>query len=41
MVCDAHLFLLQFHTGSFGASWQGKMVLLFSVQQGIGRLSMG
>jgi hypothetical protein len=41
VVYDAHLFLLQFHTGSFGVSWWGEMVLLFSVQHGTGRLSVG
>jgi hypothetical protein len=29
MVCDTHLFVLQFHTNSFGADWQGEVVLLF------------
>jgi hypothetical protein len=24
MAHDVHLFLLQFHTGSFGARWQGR-----------------
>jgi hypothetical protein len=41
MVCDANLYLLQFHTGSFRASWQVEMALLFSVWHGIGMLSMG
>jgi hypothetical protein len=27
VVCDAHLYLLHFHTGSFGASSSGEMVL--------------
>jgi hypothetical protein len=39
--CDAYLFLLKFHAGSFVASWEAEMALLFSVQHGIGRLSMG
>jgi hypothetical protein len=34
VVCDAHVFLLQFHVGSFVANWQGEMALLFSVWQG-------
>jgi hypothetical protein len=29
VVCDAHLFILQFHTGSFGASWQEEIAVLF------------
>jgi hypothetical protein len=37
---DAHLFLLQFHTGSFVSRWWGEMALLFSVLR-IRRLSMG
>jgi hypothetical protein len=41
MVCDAHMYLLQFHAGSFGAGSWGKVVLLFSMQHGVGRLSMG
>jgi hypothetical protein len=41
MVYDARLSLLQFHTGSFGASWQGEMASMFSVLLGIRRLSMG
>jgi hypothetical protein len=28
-VCDAHLFLLQFHAGSFGSGWWGEMALIF------------
>jgi hypothetical protein len=40
LVHDAHLFLLQFHTVSFGAGWQGEIALLFSVQHSIGNLSM-
>jgi hypothetical protein len=28
VVCNAHLYLLQFHAGRFGASCQGEMVLL-------------
>jgi hypothetical protein len=38
---DAYLFLLQFHAGHFVASWLREMVLLFSVQCSIGRLSKG
>jgi hypothetical protein len=30
VVHDAHLYLLEFHAGSFGASWQVEMVLFFS-----------
>jgi hypothetical protein len=41
VVCDAHLFLLQFHAGSFVVSWWGEMALLISVQCGVGRLSLG
>jgi hypothetical protein len=41
MVHEAHLFLLQFHAGSFRACLQGEMMPLFSVQRNIGRLSMG
>jgi hypothetical protein len=41
MVCDAHLFILQIHASSFGASKWGEMAPLFSVQCGKGRLSMG
>jgi hypothetical protein len=40
MVCDAHLYLVQFLTGHFGASCQGEMVPLFSVRHGIGRLGI-
>jgi hypothetical protein len=40
-VHDAHLFILQFNASSFGVGWWGEMALLFSVQCGIGRLSMG
>jgi hypothetical protein len=29
VVCDAHLFILQFHVSSFGASLWGKMALFF------------
>jgi hypothetical protein len=29
MVCDAHLFILQFHTSSFGAGWKEEVALLF------------
>jgi hypothetical protein len=29
VVHDAHMFVLQFHAGSFGASWWGEMALLF------------
>jgi hypothetical protein len=39
VVCDAYLFLLQFHTGGFVSSCQGEMALLFSVWHGLGRLS--
>jgi hypothetical protein len=39
MVCDAHLLILQIHMNSFGAG-QVKVMLLFSVWHGIGRLSM-
>jgi hypothetical protein len=31
VVHDAHLFLLQFHAGSFVASWQGERAQFFSV----------
>jgi hypothetical protein len=41
MVLDAHLYLLQFNAGSFGASYQGEMVWLFSVWCGIERLFKG
>jgi hypothetical protein len=41
LVCNAHLFFLQFHASSFEASWQGEIGLLFSVLCKIGRLSMG
>jgi hypothetical protein len=41
VVHDAHLYLLQFHTDSFGASWWVEMVLFFSVRHGMGRLSIG
>jgi hypothetical protein len=41
VVCDDYLFLLQSHTGNFGASWWGEMVMLFLVWHGIGRLSTG
>jgi hypothetical protein len=41
VVCDAYLFILQFHASSFGASWRREMVPLFSVQCSIGRFSMG
>jgi hypothetical protein len=38
---DAHLFVRQIHSSSFGASQQGEMALLLSVQHSVGRLSMG
>jgi hypothetical protein len=41
VVCDASLFILQFHASHSGAGQQGEMVPLFSVQRGIRRLSMG
>jgi hypothetical protein len=41
MVHDAHLFVLQIHANSFGASWQGEMMPFFSVQHSIRRFSMG
>jgi hypothetical protein len=41
VVHNVHLFILQIHACSFGASWQGEMVLFFSVQHSIGRLYMG
>jgi hypothetical protein len=41
MVHDVYLLLLQFHTGSFVASWWGEMALLFSLQHGVGKLSNG
>jgi hypothetical protein len=41
MVHDAHLYLLQFHAGSFRTSSWGRKALLFSVHLGIGKLSMG
>jgi hypothetical protein len=41
VVHDAFLFFLHFHTGSFGARRQGKMLPLFSFWHDIGRLSMG
>jgi hypothetical protein len=33
VVHDAHLFLLQFHSGSFVASWWGEMAVVFSAVQ--------
>jgi hypothetical protein len=41
LVCDASLFIMQFHTSSFGTSWQGEMALLFSMQHGVEKLSTG
>jgi hypothetical protein len=41
VVPDAHLFILLIHTSSFRAGCPKRMVLLFSVQSCIGRLSMG
>jgi hypothetical protein len=41
MVRDVHLFILQIHASIFGNGRWGEMLLLFSVQHGIGRLSMG
>jgi hypothetical protein len=29
MLCDAYLFIQQFHASSFGASWWGEMASLF------------
>jgi hypothetical protein len=40
VVHDAHLFVLQIHTSSFGTSWLGEMASLFSVLCNVGRLSM-
>jgi hypothetical protein len=39
VVHDAHLFILQSHTSSFGASQLGKMAPIFSVWPGIGKHS--
>jgi hypothetical protein len=41
VVHDAHLFILQFHASSIGASWRGEILLFISVWCDIGRLSMG
>jgi hypothetical protein len=42
-LCVVHvsLFVLQIHASSFGASWWGEMVPLYSVWHSIRRLSMG
>jgi hypothetical protein len=37
---DAHLFILQFHAGSFEAGWLGEMGPLFSLWHSVDRLSM-
>jgi hypothetical protein len=41
MVCDAHLFILQFHAGSFGAGCQIEMALFFFQCIMVGVLSIG
>jgi hypothetical protein len=41
VVCDAHLFILQFLISSFGTGWWGEMVPFPSMRCSFGRLSVG
>jgi hypothetical protein len=36
VVCDAYLFILQIHTGSFETGWQGEMVWHRETFHGLG-----